>query len=94
MADIAELDRVDIVLDEGEYFVVYPVWKNVDRPISSSFSCGKRLDLAKRLENAFLDGVAYDHAQIKRDVNDKTYVDFQMKIRMRSLNAELNRLGY
>ncbi len=73
---------------------VTPIWKDVDRPDTISYSCGSNKKLAERLANAFFDGGCYKDPEITKDCNGKTYVSYQFLIRMRCANADLKRLGY
>ena len=84
--------RIDKSTD-GMYMVI-PVYNGFDRPVTSSYSCGKNKQLADRLRNAILGGVVCTNPTVEHDVTGKSYVSYSFGIRMRCANADLRRLGY
>ena len=95
-----ELERVDI--KEVDSFIkgetrlnVQPVWKNVDRPMSSSYGFSlKHRKLAERFKKAFEAGAIYVGLKLCKDIEGKTFASYNLIILMRRCSAELNRLGY
>jgi len=67
---------------------------NLDRPQGVGFVLGQKRDLAERLARAINAGVVFTRPEIKRDVNQKSYVSSEIKVRGRCLNADLKRLGF
>jgi hypothetical protein len=90
--DLPELDHVDIT-DKGDYLLVSPVWKGVDRPHTGGTAV-KNMKEAKRLEAAILAGKAVTPDGIKADIYGKTFVVTTSHFRSRCLNADLKRLGF
>lgn len=78
---------------DGRYIVI-PVWADVDRPKSSSYSCNTDHKLAERLAAAILAGVVLEEPSVQTDIHQQTYVSHGFAIRMRCANADLKRLGY
>lgn len=91
---VPQLKEVQITVAEGR-FIVTPIWGNVDRPNTGGFSCGPNQSLAHRLQKAIVDeAVWYEDPSIERDGNGYSYVNAQLGISMRHINAELKKLGY
>lgn len=78
------------------HWSVTPVWPNVDRPISSSWSVGQNPGLGRRLVNAIEAGVVCTNPKVMTDVNGQTYVshDGHLRVSGRRMNADLKRLGF
>lgn len=76
------------------YYLVTPVWADVDRPDSFGWSCGGNAKLAQRLRAAVLAGVALTNPEVRTDVNGATYVHATSQVLGRIMNADLKRLGF
>jgi hypothetical protein len=75
------------------YWSVSTVWAGVDRAVADSTGCST-LTLANRLKAAIEAGVALGPAEVRTDVNGKTYVEATHKFFARRLNSDLKRLGF
>ena len=83
------------VTNDGTRINVTPIWAGVDRPVS--FMWGLKPShgrLADRLVRAVKAGVVIVNPHVKRDINGRSYVEFDLKVSGRHLNADLKRLGY
>jgi hypothetical protein len=76
------------------YYLVTPVWADVDRPDSFGWSCGPNRKLAERLQAAVLAGVALTDPEVRVDCNGATYVEAKSQVLGRIMNADLKRLGF
>jgi hypothetical protein len=75
-------------------YVVEVFCKNVNRPYLGGWSCGYKQTLAVRLKRCIESGNAFESVTVKKDVNGATYLSADMKISMRTANADLKRLGF
>jgi hypothetical protein len=73
--------------------VVTPMWSDVDRDQGTGYVVGNAR-VADRLRRAMLAGVVFTDAEIKTDVNGKTYVSARSHVLGRMINADLRRLGF
>jgi hypothetical protein len=70
----------------------------LDREFIGGWSVGpmsaKATNLAARLQAAVLAGAVYSQAEIRSDINGRTYISAFCNISGRRLNADLKRLGF
>jgi hypothetical protein len=79
--------------DMPTYWTVSPIWAGVDRMDTGGTGC-KTLKLAHRLRQAIEAGVALGPAEVRTDVNGRTYVQATHNFLAKRLNADLKRLGF
>jgi hypothetical protein len=85
--------RVDIKQDSSG-IVVWPFWSgDVDRPEGVGYAVSN-MHLAERMKTAMLAGAVFYDAEVRTDVNGKTYVSSRSRVLGRQANADLRRLGY
>ena len=79
--------------DDG--ITVWPVWQapDLDRTRGSGYLV-KDKRMAERLKAAILAGVVYYNAEVRTDVNGRTYVNASSHVLGRIMNADLRRLGF
>lgn len=92
------LDRVDIV-DIDEFGIrsieVRPIWKDVDREHSSGWGFRpEQRPIAERLRKAILDDAFFTDAQVLTDVDGRTYVGANHGAMGRTMERDLERIGY
>lgn len=92
------LERVDIV-DIRELGVssieVRPIWKGVDRECSSGWGFRpEQRPIAERLRKAILADAFFTDAQVLTDVNGRTYVGASHGAMGRTMERDLERIGY
>jgi hypothetical protein len=81
----------------NRYIRVRPVWKGVDRPNVGGWGLLLRHEkLALRLKAAIEAGAVYGKVERLTDVNGKSYINTQLRLRIlsRHMNADLKRLGF
>lgn len=77
------------------YYLVSPIWADVDRPDVGGYSCGRNLNLARRLQTAIKSGKLWlKPPQFEIDIDGKSYVQADIQILMRRANSELQKLGF
>ena len=74
--------------------VVHTRWAGVSRPETYSISCSDKLELAQRLKRAIKAGVVYTDPYVKQDAAGKPYVKHGCVVMGRTINADLNKLGF
>ena len=79
--------------DLGHYFQVDAIWGGVDRPDVGGFAI-RRASVAARLARAIKAGAVYFDAEVRRDVNGRSYVSAKSRVLGRRANADLRKLGY
>jgi hypothetical protein len=80
------------VTEQGEYGpTVYAEWTGVDRPRTYGIVAGKH---AARLARAINAGVVFHDPKVITDVDGNTFVSAASRVRGRTLNADLKRLGF
>jgi hypothetical protein len=80
-----------------ESWVATPVWTGVDRPDCYAIHLGagsKGKRLAERYRAAVMAGAVFYDAEVKTDVNGKTYVQAHSRVMGRHANADLRALGF
>ena len=89
------LDRVEIVRMDADRYVVRPVHKDVDRPVTYSIECADT-SLAMRAAVCMAEGWFWTQPFEKlTDVNGHTYWHSDVRsVLGRSLNDDLRALGY
>lgn len=92
------LERVDIKLvkatrDTPAYYLVSPIWHGVDRPDVGGTGC-VTMAMASRLRRAIEAGAALGPAEVKVDVDGKTYVEAPHRFLAKRLNSSLRKLGF
>ncbi len=89
---------VRITPQKDTTFVVTPVWSDVDRPDSMNWGIPKRgakgRALAERFAKAIWAGAAFTNVKVKKDIYDKTYVDFDCQFSGSDLDGSLTQLGF
>jgi hypothetical protein len=94
MTTATHIYRIDITSRRPSIgFTVRPYWTNVDRPEGVGYAV-KDMRTAVRVRDAMAAGVVFADAEIKTDVNGKTYASARSAILGRTLNADLRRLGF
>lgn len=80
---------------------VYWNGEGIDRPLTyiiRLINTPKNRKVAQRFQQAVADGVVYRNVQIRKDVNQKTYVEADtpnhMCVMGKYLNSDLKKLGY
>lgn len=86
--------KARIEKDSDGYYSVDIIWPRVDRPNTYSISTGKNAKLATRLAAAIDAGAATTFNAIEKDSDGETYVNAEIHVMGRMLNADLKRLGY
>lgn len=94
MIDVkVERDLDDHGTGHADLWSVYPIWADVDLSVGSGWLVrGQRM--ARRLEAALRAGVALGPAEVRTNVNGKTYVSADHLVSGRYMNADLRRLGF
>lgn len=89
------LDRVEIVRMDADRYVVRPVHKDVDRPVTYSIECTDT-SLAMRVATCMAEGWFWTQPHEKlTDVNGHTYWHSDVRnVLGRSLSDDLRALGY
>ena len=83
------------IRNHDTYWLVCAVWKGVDRPYVGGYSTGTNYRLAERLAAFMKSGNAWSSGpEVLTDVDGKTYVNSNLRINTRRLNAELKRFGF
>lgn len=86
--------RIEIS-NQVTYWLVRPIWDGVDRPNVGGYSTGKNYRLAERLAEFMRSGKAWiGTPEVLIDVDGKSYVNSNLRINTRILNAELKRFGF
>ena len=82
--------------DGSKWIKVVSTWNSpVDRPEAMGFQLKPtHRQLAERLVRAIEDGVVFTNPTQEIDVFGRTYIDSDCKVLGRTMNADLNRLGY
>lgn len=86
---------VAIIDNADGIFEVVGMWGGaaLDRPAGTGYAVrGRRL--AERLAQAMRDGKVFRDAEVKVDMNGKTYVSANSNVLGRTANADLRRMGY
>ena len=86
--------RLNMERKTATVYLVEVFGKNVDRPYIGGWSCGTNHNLAKRLKRCIEAGNAFGEVNVKKDARGETYISADMKISMRTANADLKRLGF
>ena len=77
------------------YWLVCAIWSGVDRPYVGGYSTGKNYRNAERLAAFMRSNKAWIKApEVLVDVDGKSYVNANLRINTRYLNAELKKFGY
>ena len=66
----------------------------LDRPRTSGISVGNNRKLGERLVRAINAGVVFYDICVRSDIHGQTYVAKSCRVSGRTLNADLNRMGY
>lgn len=78
-----------------DYFTIMPIWKGVDRPCVGGITVPTTMAKVKdRIVKAMQVGAFWSAAEIKTDVNGKTYVCATSRVYMKRANADLKKIGY
>jgi hypothetical protein len=92
-------DHVEIIeSDDGlgnACLHISPFWKGVDRPNTGGWLLPlKKRSLAERLKRAIEAGVVYKRLVKTNDIYGQTYISTGVPILVRTMNADLKKLGY
>lgn len=81
--------------EEAEFqYLIEPIWKGVDRPKVGGWLTTNQ-KLASRMQKAVQDGAAFSKIEVRRDINNKTYISSTCKIYWkRRASTDLKKLGY
>lgn len=89
-----DLRPTDVSVDRHQHgWAVTPVWPGVDRPATTSVVVGDPI-VANRLAAAMVDGTWFRSAEVRTDVNGRTYVAAEGQTIGKYVVSGLADLGY